>query len=86
MRQRPSQRVSYPHPRCPGQRIRWALIEALRLYPEPPILIRRALEEDVLPQVVMMMMMMMVMMMMMMMMMADRVMYVIGHWPVHPHG
>lgn len=32
------------------QKVRFALIEALRLYPEPPILIRRALEEDVLPQ------------------------------------
>lgn len=30
--------------------MRLALIEALRLYPEPPILIRRALEEDHLPQ------------------------------------
>uniref|UniRef100_I2CNY8 Cytochrome P450 enzyme n=1 Tax=Nannochloropsis gaditana (strain CCMP526) TaxID=1093141 RepID=I2CNY8_NANGC len=29
---------------------RLALVEALRLYPEPPILIRRALEEDSLPE------------------------------------
>jgi cytochrome P450 len=35
---------------CALQRVRLALAEALRLYPEPPILIRRALEEDVLPQ------------------------------------
>jgi cytochrome P450 len=32
------------------QKVRFSLIEALRLYPEPPILIRRALEEDILPQ------------------------------------
>ena len=28
----------------------WRWVEALRLYPEPPLLIRRALEEDLLPQ------------------------------------
>lgn len=31
------------------QRLRYALIEALRLYPEPPVLIRRARVEDNLP-------------------------------------
>mmetsp|Transcript_1791 Transcript_1791/g.2431 ORF Transcript_1791/g.2431 Transcript_1791/m.2431 type:complete len:655 (+) Transcript_1791:100-2064(+) len=30
--------------------VRYVLIEALRLYPEPPLLIRRALEDDVLPK------------------------------------
>ncbi|CAM9133790.1 unnamed protein product [Chrysoparadoxa australica] len=32
------------------QLTRLSLIEALRLYPEPPVLIRRALKEDVLPK------------------------------------
>jgi len=32
------------------ERLRYALIEGLRLYPEPPVLIRRARKEDVLPQ------------------------------------
>ena len=36
-------------PQTQTQNVRLALIEALRLYPEPPILIRRALEEDQLP-------------------------------------
>ncbi|GMH89144.1 hypothetical protein TrST_g3311 [Triparma strigata] len=31
------------------KKLRMALIESLRLYPEPPILIRRALKDDVLP-------------------------------------
>ena len=31
------------------KKMRMALIEALRLYPEPPVLIRRAREEDTLP-------------------------------------
>lgn len=31
------------------KRLRYALIEALRLYPEPPVLIRRARTEDILP-------------------------------------
>mmetsp|Transcript_22568 Transcript_22568/g.51197 ORF Transcript_22568/g.51197 Transcript_22568/m.51197 type:complete len:731 (+) Transcript_22568:200-2392(+) len=31
------------------KKLRYALIEALRLYPEPPVLIRRAREEDTLP-------------------------------------
>jgi len=31
------------------KRLRYCLIEALRLYPEPPILIRRARTEDILP-------------------------------------
>lgn len=31
------------------EKLRFALIEALRLYPEPPVLIRRARVEDVLP-------------------------------------
>jgi len=31
------------------QKLRFSLIEALRLYPEPPVLIRRARVEDVLP-------------------------------------
>ena len=31
------------------KKLRMALIEALRLYPEPPVLIRRAREEDTLP-------------------------------------
>ncbi|GMH58376.1 hypothetical protein TrRE_jg12031, partial [Triparma retinervis] len=31
-------------------KLRAALIESLRLYPEPPVLIRRALKDDVLPQ------------------------------------
>lgn len=31
------------------KRLRFALIEALRLYPEPPVLIRRARVEDILP-------------------------------------
>mmetsp|Transcript_32796 Transcript_32796/g.68969 ORF Transcript_32796/g.68969 Transcript_32796/m.68969 type:complete len:762 (-) Transcript_32796:89-2374(-) len=31
------------------KKLRFALIEALRLYPEPPVLIRRAREEDTLP-------------------------------------
>lgn len=34
----------------PLRRTRHVLAETLRLYPEPPILIRRALREDVLPQ------------------------------------
>lgn len=32
------------------EKTRYALIEGLRLYPEPPVLIRRARTEDVLPQ------------------------------------
>jgi len=32
------------------KKLRFALIEGLRLYPEPPVLIRRARTEDVLPQ------------------------------------
>eukprot|EP00536_Pseudo-nitzschia_multiseries_P000584 jgi/Psemu1/249715/estExt_Genewise1Plus.C_70120 len=32
------------------KKLRYALIEGLRLYPEPPVLIRRARTEDVLPQ------------------------------------
>ena len=32
------------------KRLRFALIEGLRLYPEPPVLIRRARKEDVLPK------------------------------------
>eukprot|EP00978_Attheya_sp_CCMP212_P002169 scaffold4463_cov51-Attheya_sp.AAC.12 len=31
------------------KRLRYSLIEALRLYPEPPVLIRRARTEDILP-------------------------------------
>lgn len=31
------------------KKMRYALIEALRLYPEPPVLIRRARQEDTLP-------------------------------------
>ncbi|KAG5192486.1 cytochrome P450 [Tribonema minus] len=34
---------------APLQLTRLALVEALRLYPEPPVLIRRALREDALP-------------------------------------
>jgi cytochrome P450 len=32
------------------KKLRWALIEGLRLYPEPPVLIRRARTEDILPK------------------------------------
>jgi cytochrome P450 len=32
------------------KKLRWALIEGLRLYPEPPVLIRRARTEDTLPR------------------------------------
>jgi cytochrome P450 len=32
------------------KKLRYALIEGLRLYPEPPVLIRRARKEDTLPQ------------------------------------
>lgn len=32
------------------KKLRWALIEGLRLYPEPPVLIRRARQEDTLPK------------------------------------
>lgn len=32
------------------KKMRYALIEGLRLYPEPPVLIRRARREDTLPQ------------------------------------
>ncbi|OEU16005.1 cytochrome P450, carotenoid hydroxylase [Fragilariopsis cylindrus CCMP1102] len=32
------------------KKLRYALIEGLRLYPEPPVLIRRARTEDILPQ------------------------------------
>ena len=32
------------------KKLRYALIEALRLYPEPPVLIRRARSEDTLPK------------------------------------
>mmetsp|Transcript_37047 Transcript_37047/g.74984 ORF Transcript_37047/g.74984 Transcript_37047/m.74984 type:complete len:312 (-) Transcript_37047:180-1115(-) len=32
------------------EQVRWVITETLRLYPEPPILIRRALEPDVLPK------------------------------------
>ena len=32
------------------KKLRYALIEGLRLYPEPPVLIRRARTEDTLPQ------------------------------------
>eukprot|EP00957_Ditylum_brightwellii_P141030 10744477-Ditylum_brightwellii.AAC.1 len=31
------------------KKLRYCLIEALRLYPEPPVLIRRARKEDTLP-------------------------------------
>ena len=31
------------------KKLRFALIESLRLYPEPPILIRRSLQDDILP-------------------------------------
>ena len=32
------------------QYVRLIVAESLRMYPEPPLLIRRALEDDVLPQ------------------------------------